>query len=265
MCVDVRRLQVAARKTLRPDDRIDPGLVSVRGSDWPGADTIRRVEPCPKLTDTQVVMLSAAAQRDDRCLVAPQNSKGAAAHKVVAKLVAAGLVRPIKAKAGMAVWRRDEVIGQVCALKLTAAGAKAIAVDKSSAPSEARKEERPPRGSRRSCRHRACPSTPRDGSKLALTVGLLQRDHGATVAEIVAATGWLPHTTRAALARLRKRGYAVTIDRSDKERGSTYRISADKGTGDGGDAVRSNEPPATSAARPKKAKRAAASPKRQAG
>jgi hypothetical protein len=33
-----------------------------------------------KLTDTQIVMLSAASQRDDRCLVAPRNLKGGAAH-----------------------------------------------------------------------------------------------------------------------------------------------------------------------------------------
>ena len=43
-------------------------------------------------------------------------------------------------------------------------------------------------------------------------------------AELVAATGWLPHTTRAALTGLRKRGYAVGIDRADKVRGSVYRI-----------------------------------------
>jgi len=40
----------------------------------------------------------------------------------------------------------------------------------------------------------------------------------------VAATGWLAHTTRAALTGLRKRGYAVAIDRSDDKRGSFYRI-----------------------------------------
>ena len=39
------------------------------------------------------------------------------------------------------------------------------------------------------------------------------------------ATGWLAHTTRAALTGLRKRGYAVAIDRSDDKRGSFYRIS----------------------------------------
>ncbi len=37
-------------------------------------------------------------------------------------------------------------------------------------------------------------------------------------------TGWLPHTTRAALTGLRKRGFATAIDRSDKERGSIYRV-----------------------------------------
>ena len=38
---------------------------------------------------------------------------------------------------------------------------------------------------------------------------------------------WLPHTTRAALSGLRKRGFAAAIDRSDKERGSIYRIKMD--------------------------------------
>ena len=152
-----------------------------------------------KLTDTQLVMLSAAARRDDRCLVAPQNLKGGAMHKVAAKLVTAGLVKEVKAKAGMAVWRRDDAIGQAYALKLTAAGAKAIAVDEGSAPNEARKEESPPTRRGEPAGAAFCPSAPRDGTKLALAVGLIRRDHGATLAELVAATGWLPHTTRAAL------------------------------------------------------------------
>lgn len=53
------------------------------------------------------------------------------------------------------------------------------------------------------------PSVPRGGTKLAQVVELLQRDDGATLDELVAATGWLPHTTRAALTGLRRRGYAV--------------------------------------------------------
>ena len=53
------------------------------------------------------------------------------------------------------------------------------------------------------------PTSPRGGTKIAQVIELLQRGDGATLAELVAATGWLPHTTRAALTGLRKRGYAV--------------------------------------------------------
>jgi hypothetical protein len=49
-------------------------------------------------------------------------------------------------------------------------------------------------------------------------VGLLQRDNGATLDEVIAATGWLPHTSRAALTGLRKRGYAIEKHRSTEGR-----------------------------------------------
>ncbi len=64
-----------------------------------------------KLSDTQLVMLSVAAQRDDRSLTPPEKLNGGAAHKVAAKLIAAGLVREVKAKAGAPVWGRDEQAG----------------------------------------------------------------------------------------------------------------------------------------------------------
>ena len=88
-----------------------------------------------KLTDTQLAILSAASQRGDRCLIAPSTLKGGAAQKVAAKLLTAGLVRGIKAKAGMEVWRRDLEAGQAYSLKLTDAGLKAIAVDECSSQS----------------------------------------------------------------------------------------------------------------------------------
>jgi len=45
--------------------------------------------------------------------------------------------------------------------------------------------------------------------------------------DLIAATGWLPHTTRAALSRLRKKG--ITIERSRAEQGgaTVYRIMRD--------------------------------------
>jgi hypothetical protein len=68
-----------------------------------------------KLTDAQLVMMSAAAQRKDRCLSAPATIKGAALSKVTAKLTKLGLVREIEAKPGAPIWRRDDA-GQGYAL-----------------------------------------------------------------------------------------------------------------------------------------------------
>ena len=78
------------------------------------------------LTETQLVMMSAAAQRKDRCLSAPARIKGAVLVKVGAKLAKLGLAREIEAKPGAPIWRRDDT-GQAYALKLTVAGLKAIA------------------------------------------------------------------------------------------------------------------------------------------
>ncbi|QGN56324.1 DUF3489 domain-containing protein [Novosphingobium sp. Gsoil 351] len=50
-------------------------------------------------------------------------------------------------------------------------------------------------------------------SKIAGVVALLERKQGATLAEMVEATGWLPHTTRAALTGLKKKGRTITKDK----------------------------------------------------
>jgi Protein of unknown function (DUF3489) len=209
-----------------------------------------------KLTDAQIFMLSAAAQRDDRCLIAPRNLKGAA-QKVAAKLIAGGLANEIKAKPGAPVWRQDEQAGLPIALKITSAGLRAIAVENRPASDDtgadggervqvvaASSEIIRPTALVTPITDARRPSAPRDGTKLARLVELLQRDQGATITELVAATDWLRHTTRAALTGLRKRGYAVTIDRSDKERGSTYRARFGEIIAIGGGAVQSDDPPA---------------------
>lgn len=182
-----------------------------------------------KLSDTQLVLLSAAAQRDDRCLIAPKNLKGGAARKVAAKLVGIGLVREIKAKAGAPPWRRDEA-GDGVALKLTAAGLKAIAVDEDvgDAAGKGEASDRAEPIDAANAGKQAVASSagaPRGGTKLAAVIGLLQRPDGATIDQLTAVTGWLAHTTRAAITGLRKRNYAVSLDRSDKARGSVYRIA----------------------------------------
>jgi hypothetical protein len=76
--------------------------------------------------------------------------------------------------------------------------------------------------------HGAEPAPSHALTKQALIIGLLQRTEGATLADLVAATGWLPHTTRAALTRLRQAGHV--LDKSKGETGATvYRIAAPAG------------------------------------
>lgn len=64
---------------------------------------------------------------------------------------------------------------------------------------------------------------PRPGTKQALIADLMAREQGATLEELIAATGWLPHTARAALTGLRRKGLA--LEKSTREDGRTsYRV-----------------------------------------
>ena len=179
-----------------------------------------------KLTDAQQLMLNAAAQREDRILAMPPNLKGGAAQKVAAKLIAAGLVKEVKAKSGEPAWRRDAESGQAFALKLTAAGLKASATDVGPVAHTTTETEAPKDSADAS--NAPAASAPRDGSKISQVIGLLQREDGATLDEVVAATGWLPHTSRAALTGLRKRGYAIEKRLIAEGRRSYIIVAADQ-------------------------------------
>ena len=61
-------------------------------------------------------------------------------------------------------------------------------------------------------------------SKRDQLAALLLRDEGATLDQMIAAMGWLPHTARAALTGLRKAGYSINSDKVDGVR--TYRAVA---------------------------------------
>jgi hypothetical protein len=184
-----------------------------------------------KLTDNQRALLESASLRQDRCFVLPPNLKGGAAQKVATKLIAGGLAKEIKAKAGAPVWRRDAESEQAYALKMSAAGAKAIAPGevpvKKPTPGSSIQETLPDSlGSSESSDKAAAvgKAAPREGSKLGSVMALLRRSEGATIDVLMKATGWLPHSTRAAITGVRKRGYAVVLDRS-AEGASVYRLS----------------------------------------
>jgi hypothetical protein len=147
----------------------------------------------------------------------------------------AELVSEIEAKPGSQVWRRDHATGQAYALELTKAGLKAIAVDDMEAVESASEISRAapgkdPKGAvdLGSAVGSAAPPTvvaaPREGSKLATVISLLRREGGATIDQLAAAMGWLPHTTHAALAGLRRRGFGIDRRKAKDERVSSYVI-----------------------------------------
>lgn len=148
--------------------------------------------------------------------------------------------RQAQADAGaLPIWREDTT-GRGYSLIITRAGREAIGLDDqpSATPRAPERETKPNSGESndetaakrsRSSESDASPesirATPRAGSKQALVIDMLSKKGGATIDQLIAATGWLPHTTRAALTGLRKRGFAIT--RAPRENGgSTYRIAS---------------------------------------
>jgi uncharacterized protein DUF3489 len=181
-----------------------------------------------KLTDTQLVILSSAAKRQDRGVILPERLKGQAARNTLERLISRGLVEEVRATGELPVWRHDDQ-GRYC-LRITSAGLVAIGIEPEAEGTSERPSDRDepapedkPRKGYVGDRHRN--AAPRSGSKKALIIGLLSREEGATLFDITAATGWLAHTARAALTGLRHKGYALT---SSKEIGGprTYRITA---------------------------------------
>lgn len=168
-----------------------------------------------KLNDTQCILLSTAAVREDGMLLPiPETlsaSKGAAL-KAIAKLIAAGLAAEVEVPQAKLAIRSDgdaHVGAAITEAGLTAIG---VVVPGSMEPPTAADAQT----------DTASPaSTP--PTKSALVLSLLHREQGATLAELIDATGWLPHTTRAALTGLRKKGHG--IDRRKRGEETCYSLS----------------------------------------
>ncbi len=198
-----------------------------------------------KLTDTQLVLLSAASQREDRGVEVGSNLKGGAAHKVLGKLLTEGLVEEVPARDSLPIWRRDEE-NRPLALRITKHGLDAIHVDErgsqpvggeASGPerganpaSNGRSRRAPARRKSKAANKAAKPrvSRNRSDSKQARVIEMLRRRQGATVATIMKATGWQPHSVRGFLAGVvrRKLGLALVSEKTGEER--VYRIIAGK-------------------------------------
>jgi len=155
-----------------------------------------------RLTDMQLVLLATAAQREDGSLMPLPDSigdQGDRAKKAVEQLIKKGLAAEQPGAAKVAAWREDgdTLIGAV----ITDAGRAAINAEEQGSQ-EGDKPDATPE-----------PGTAPRVTKRALLIDLLKRDGGASLDEMIVATGWLPHTTRAAMTGLRKAGMDVVSDK----------------------------------------------------
>ena len=185
-----------------------------------------------KISDTQAIILSAAAQREDRiALPLPESLRGGAAAKVVGAMLAKGFLQEVDAdlRKGELVWR-ETGDGHGVTLVATDAGLAAVGIeteDANPAPAGATdapiEEPAPDTPTKPEAAPKA--RTPREGTKQATLIAMLRAPGGATLDEIVAATGWLSHTARGAMsgALKKKLGLTITSEKVDG-RGRVYAI-----------------------------------------
>lgn len=228
-----------------------------------GRSKSRNGQCAAKLSDLQLVALSAACQRDDRTIAIPDTLEDEAIATFAATLTNLGLADETPAGRGQPVWRQDQVSGQPITLRITEQALTVLGIDEGDNRDHAEHAEsegvapvadgapaaelsadikatafvKVPKAATEAPvaivateiapaqSRRVEPPQPRAGSKQGQLITMLSRDEGASIVEIATALGWLPHTTRAALTGLRHKGYELGREISG-ERGSIYRITA---------------------------------------
>jgi hypothetical protein len=171
--------------------------------------------PMTQLSDTQALILSAAAQRPDHiALPLPESLRGGAAAKVVSTMIAKGLIEEADAdtRRGEPVWR-ETGNGHGVTLIATNAGLAAIGIETESTAAEPIDKAAPKT------------RTPRAGTKQATLIAMLRAPDGATIGEVSAALQWAPHTIRGAMAGALKKKLGLVITSGNIEgRGRVYTI-----------------------------------------
>jgi hypothetical protein len=170
----------------------------------------------PKLSDTQAILLTHAAQNDTASLypLPPTLRRGGGIIKAIAALVSAGYADERETHDAGAVHRTDGDLRY--GIFATAAGLAAMGIVDGEQGDAAQPSPEPPTAASTLAMPRV--------TKASTVVALLSQPTGATLPELITATGWLPHTTRAALTGLRKKGH--TIVRYSRDGATCYRIDA---------------------------------------
>ena len=189
----------------------------------------------PKLTDTQSIILSRAATRSDNlAMPLPDGLVGAAAKMAVAKMIERGWLEEVEAnlRRGEPLWR-ETGDGHGTTLIATEAGLAAIGIEPvvATTMTNLRKAKlevvSAPQDSPETLADPAAPKpiSIRTGTKQATIIALLQRPEGASINEIVEATGWAQHSARGMISGglKKKLGFDVATT-SDEQRGRIYHI-----------------------------------------
>ena len=169
--------------------------------------------PTAKLSDTQLVILSAAAQRADHSLLPlPQSLtvKGAALGKVIETLCKRKLAEESRTIDGAAEWRRDED-GRPLGLFITTSGLLALGGDEGERTTPAQTAANMPRQRKTAAarpRRKAQKASPTSSKRRAappqtkqdLVIEMLRRKPGASIKDIIAKTDWQPHSVRGFLS-----------------------------------------------------------------
>lgn len=178
-----------------------------------------------QLSDTQALILSAAAQRPGHlALPLPESLRGGAAAKVIGAMIAKGLLQEVDAdlRKGEPLWR-ETGDGHGVTLIASDAGLAAIGIETEDGPTDIGEvpTEQPATDAPTAPKTR----TPREGTKQAALIAMLRAPDGATVEEIAGALEWRSHTVRGALAgTLKKKLGLEVISEKVENRGRVYRL-----------------------------------------
>lgn len=191
----------------------------------------------PKLTDTQAIILSRAASRPDNlAMPLPEGLAGAAAKMAVAKMIERGWLQEVDAnlRRGEPLWR-ETGDGHGTTLIATEAGLAAIGIEPvvATTMSNLRKAKLElALAAKEPIETSPDADTPqpvaiRTGTKQAQIIALLQRPEGASIGEIVEATGWLPHSARGLISGGLKKKLNLPITAEKVAgRGTVYKLEA---------------------------------------
>ena len=185
-------------------------------------------------SDTQSLILSRAATRPGNlALPLPEGLVGAAAKMVVGKMIARGWLEEVEASSsrGEPLWRETRD-GHGTTLIATEAGLEAIGIEPvvvSAVASARRAKPKAEPAKTPDDPATAKPVANRAGTKQAQIIAMLKRPEGATISQIVEATGWQPHTVRGTFAgAFKKKLGLLIVSEKDSQANRVYRIAYDK-------------------------------------